>query len=140
MYIVNIKIDSKTGHFKLQLSWFVAFLDFLVTLRPGSNCQLFVFNWRSYNWDFVNGTQKVDNLYRNESKSYLQSIIVRCLWQNCSIGWTIKLYRWGPIKKLFLWSHDFQKFNFKLTARTLPVIPPKFTGVPVTQSKKIILM
>jgi hypothetical protein len=46
----------------------------------------------------------------------------------------------GANKKLFLWSHDFQKFNFKLTARALPVILPKFTGVPVTQSKKIILM
>jgi hypothetical protein len=29
-------------------------------------------------------------------------------------------------------SHDFQKFNFKITARALSVIPPKFTGVPVT--------
>jgi hypothetical protein len=43
--------------------------------RSGSNCQLFVFNWRSYNWYFVNWTQKVDNLNRTESKSYLQSII-----------------------------------------------------------------
>jgi hypothetical protein len=39
-----------------------------------------------------------------------------------------------------LWLHDFQKFNCKLTARALPVIPLKFTGVPVTQSKKIILI
>jgi hypothetical protein len=46
----------------------------------------------------------------------------------------------GANKKHFLWSHDFQEFNFKLTARALPVIPPKFTGVPVTQSGKIILM
>jgi hypothetical protein len=42
---------------------------------------------------------------------------------------------WRPIKNFFLLSHDFQKFNFKLTARALPVIPPKFTGVPVTQSE-----
>jgi hypothetical protein len=34
----------------------------------------------------------------------------------------------------------FSKINFKITARALPVIPPKFTGVPVTQSDKIILM
>jgi hypothetical protein len=32
-------------------------------------------------------------------------------------------------------SDDFQKFNFKMTARALPVIPPKFT-----QPEKIILM
>jgi hypothetical protein len=32
------------------------------------------------------------------------------------------------------------KINFKITARALPVIPPKFTGVPITQPEKIILM
>jgi hypothetical protein len=40
----------------------------------------------------------------------------------------------------FLWSHDFQKFNFKITARALPAIPPKFTGVPIIQPEKKILM
>jgi hypothetical protein len=45
-----------------------------------------------------------------------------------------------PIKKLFLWSHDIEKLNFKMTARPLTVIPLKCTGVPITQPKKIILM
>jgi hypothetical protein len=35
---------------------------------------------------------------------------------------------------------NFQKINFKITARALPAIPPKFTGVPITQPNKIILM
>jgi hypothetical protein len=39
-----------------------------------------------------------------------------------------------------IYSTDFQKFNFKIAARALPVIPPKFTGVPITQPEKIILM
>jgi hypothetical protein len=30
--------------------------------------------------------------------------------------------------------------RFKITARALPVIPPKFTGVPNTQPEKIIFM
>jgi hypothetical protein len=46
----------------------------------------------------------------------------------------------GANKKTFFVIARFSKVNFKLTARALPVIPPKFTGVPVTQSKKIILM
>jgi hypothetical protein len=32
------------------------------------------------------------------------------------------------------------RFNFKITARALLVIPLKFTGVPITESEKIILM
>jgi hypothetical protein len=40
----------------------------------------------------------------------------------------------------FFWSHDFQKFNLKITDRALPVIPLKFTDVLVTQSEKIIWM
>jgi hypothetical protein len=42
--------------------------------------------------------------------------------------------------QLFLWSHDFNKLNFKMTARPLPVILPKYTGVTITQPKKIMLM
>jgi hypothetical protein len=45
-----------------------------------------------------------------------------------------------PIKKLFLWLHDFKKLNFKMIARPLPVVPPKCTGVPITQPEKINLM
>jgi hypothetical protein len=37
-------------------------------------------------------------------------------------------------------SHDFDKLNIKMTARSLPVIPPQYTGVPITQPEKIILM
>jgi hypothetical protein len=37
--------------------------------------------------------------------------------------------RYVPIKKLFLWSHDFETFNFKMIACPLTVIPPKSTSV-----------
>jgi hypothetical protein len=30
-------------------------------------------------------------------------------------------------------SHDFEKLNLKMTACPLTVIPPKFTGIPITQ-------
>jgi hypothetical protein len=35
---------------------------------------------------------------------------------------------------------NFEKLNFKMTARPLTVIPPKWTGVPITEPEKIILM
>jgi hypothetical protein len=43
--------------------------------QSGSNCQLFVSNWRNLSYGSVNWTQKVDNLNRTEWKSYLQSIL-----------------------------------------------------------------
>jgi hypothetical protein len=39
-----INIDSKTGHFKLHLSWFVAFLFFLVLLRRKTT------TWTTLKW------------------------------------------------------------------------------------------
>jgi hypothetical protein len=45
--------------------------------------------------------------------------------------------RYVPIKKK-LYSHDLEKLNFKMTARSLPVIPPKCKGIPITQPEKII--
>jgi hypothetical protein len=57
----------------LRLSW--CFANNFLT-QSGSNCQLFVSNWRNLSYKSVNWTQKVDNLNRTEWKSYLQSILV----------------------------------------------------------------
>jgi hypothetical protein len=54
------------------------------------------------------------------------------LLHHCA-GWTFEFRTLCPNKKLFLWSHDFEKVNFKMTARPLPVIPLKYTGVPISQ-------
>jgi hypothetical protein len=39
--------------------------------------------------------------------------------------------------KTFLVIARFKKNNYKMTARPLTVIPPKCTGVPITQPEKI---
>jgi hypothetical protein len=44
--------------------------------------------------------------------------------------------RYVPIKNFFCDRTIFEKFNFKMTACPLTVIPPKCKGVPITQLEK----
>jgi hypothetical protein len=73
-----------------------------------------------------------DKLY--ESKSFFRQLLITLYRVDH------KVVRLGANKKLFCDRTIFQKFNFEITARALPVIPPKFTGVLITQPEKIILM
>jgi hypothetical protein len=69
----------------------------------------------------------------SENLLYLLAVLKQ-FWLITKIytGRTFEFRTLCPNKKL--------KLNFKMTACHLPVIPLKYTGVPITQPEKIILM